>query len=955
MFPLVWSAIAARRASSLVILVLAALTTIGLSIAPGYAAKSTDRAVSARIADTPDAQRTVSAHTDVSLERNAADVLQQFADPIRTALGVPIARELIGAEVNDSLRAGGQRLAVDLRYRDNVCAELVITGDCPHAPGDVILSGQTAGRLGVRAGDTLTYAQVPLRLVGTYRPRDPLAWPWARNGDAAFTTLDTLAKARTTVQATYDVVLADTVFTHPDDYAAGLARLNRLPVQVTTTGGGLTARITADRLAVRRGALIAALQLFVIGLVAMAVAAGYAAQERRLDVGQLLLRGARRWRVVAASSGQSAAPLVLGVLIGYAAAGGLIGAFTGKAGWPDWRIAAAVAVAGVAVAVLADWRATRAPVEQLLRASAPRPPKLSVAVVEASVLALTAASVYQSLSSPDPIGLQLLTPAFLAASVAILLGRLVAPAAASIGRSALVAGRLTPSLAALFLARRVSAYRVLPLLAAGGCLFTVAAQDWTDAAAARHTRSQVEVGGERVLTVATVARAKLVDAVHQADPGGHDAMAAVVGGEPSGVPLVAVDSARLAAVVARPLRFDPAVLHPAAPAPITFAATSLTLTSSVPAHVDVPDLAPRSGVPAVLVHLVALDSGQPATATFTAAAPTQAVPACRTGCRLASLELAAGPAIELRELTGDGKPVVTPEMFADAGRWRTAVGNVATTVSPQSHDGRLALAAVGVGRSRLPIDNALYVVDAPIPLPAVIAGGIGQLTAPPERGTRTISPFGDRAVPVDLVEAPLLPGVGTHGILVDLAYADRAAGAGPHDERQQVWLAAGAPDSVVDRLRAAGLTILATDSIAGADDRQARFGPAAADRFVLLAGAADLILAVLALTVVAAVQRRARNAELRAFRQQGVPVKALRAAGRWSALAPAVLAAIAGVLVAAVARLITRSAVPVFTDGWPDPDGPSGARALALVVCAGLLLVVFGLGAAFPQYTRRRP
>src|SRR3954470_22001622 len=104
MFPLVWSAIAARRASSLVILLLAALTTIGLSIAPGYAAKSTDRAVSARIADTPDAQRTVSAHTDVSLERNAADVLQQFADPIRTALGVPIARELIGAEVHDSLR-----------------------------------------------------------------------------------------------------------------------------------------------------------------------------------------------------------------------------------------------------------------------------------------------------------------------------------------------------------------------------------------------------------------------------------------------------------------------------------------------------------------------------------------------------------------------------------------------------------------------------------------------------------------------------------------------------------------------------------------------------------------------------------------------------------------------------------------------------------------------------------
>jgi hypothetical protein len=106
--------------------------------------------------------------------------------------------------------------------------------------------------------------------------------------------------------------------------------------------------------------------------------------------------------------------------------------------------------------------------------------------------------------------------------------------------------------------------------------------------------------------------------------------------------------------------------------------------------------------------------------------------------------------------------------------------------------------------------------------------------------------------------------------------------------------------------------------------------------------------------VVAAVQRRARNDELRSFRHQGVPAGALRAAGRWSALAPAVLAALTGALVAAVARLVTRSAVPVFTDGWPNPTGPTGARAPALLACALLLLVVFGLGALAPQYTRSR-
>src|SRR5690242_21719031 len=99
MLPLVWSAIAARRASSLVILVLAALTTIGLSIAPGYAAQSTDRATTARIAATPDTQRSVSAHTPVSLEQDAAGALRTFGDTARSALALPVDKELIGAQI----------------------------------------------------------------------------------------------------------------------------------------------------------------------------------------------------------------------------------------------------------------------------------------------------------------------------------------------------------------------------------------------------------------------------------------------------------------------------------------------------------------------------------------------------------------------------------------------------------------------------------------------------------------------------------------------------------------------------------------------------------------------------------------------------------------------------------------------------------------------------------------
>jgi len=316
MIPLVWSAIKARRASSLVMFLLAALTTAGLSIAPGYAAASVAAATKARIAATPESQRTIAAHTTVSLEKDPAGALRRFGDSVHDALRLPVDRELVGVQASDSMRVGERLFPVELRYRENVCAEMVITGTCPRAMGDVVLSGQTASRLGVTVGDTLTYTEVPytdipMRLVGTFRPRDPLAWPWSTSGSgAAWATLDTVARVRGTVQATYDVVLADDVFARPDDYAAALARMNRV-LQVTSTGGALTSRITADRQAIERGALIAALQLFVLGWVAMAVAAGYAAQERRFDVGQLRLRGARRWRVLAASSAQSAVPLLL--------------------------------------------------------------------------------------------------------------------------------------------------------------------------------------------------------------------------------------------------------------------------------------------------------------------------------------------------------------------------------------------------------------------------------------------------------------------------------------------------------------------------------------------------------------------------------------------------------------------------------------------------------------------
>ncbi|GAA3454903.1 hypothetical protein [Dactylosporangium matsuzakiense] len=953
MLALIWGAIVARRVVSTGMFLLAALVSTGLSLAPWYAARATDAAADARIAAAPQSERTVSATGTVSLDLAGETVVQTFAASAGRALALPVAGQAVGVEVAATLTAGDRQLALPLRYREALCANAVVDGSCPQATGDVVLSAPSAERLGVRVGDRLDVTtgpaapRRPLRLAGIYRPADPLSWYWS-GADAAWTTFDTVAASATTVRATFDALLGPSVFTSGGELTAGVERMRRVPLQVDTAGAALADRIAADRQVVARGVLLAAAQLAVIGWLAMAVAARYAAEARRSDAAQLALRGARRWRLLAATGGQTGVPLAAGAL-----AGALIGVLAdGPARLP---IAGGVLAAALLSAVLADWRTTGLPVERLLHAAAPRPPRLGTAVVEVCVLGLAGASIYQSLAAHSAIGVQLLAPGTLAASAAILVGRLLVPAATAAGRSALVNGRVAAGFGALLLARRSSAYRMLPLLTAAGCLLAVAAQHWAEAGQARHDRSAVEVGGQRVLTVAPGDRAHLLNAVRAADPGGHQAMAVVAGLGPGGEPVLAVDSPRLPYVLAGPAPLDPRRLRPAAPPPITFAGTGLTLTADVPAvSDDLPDAgaAPPTGPPVLLATLVVTATGAPLTARFTpldgrTGTADASVPGCRSGCRLVTFELAGGRAVELQRLDADGRAVITPDVFADPGRWRTGAGNVAATVSMRSYDGRLALAAVTPGLSKLPVDGRLYVVDAPVPLPAAVAG---RPPAADQRGTGAIDLFGGRAVPVEPIAAPLLPGVGTHGVLVDLEYADRIAGGAPRAERQQVWLAPGAPADVTDRLRAAGLTVVGEDSVTAADARQARFGPAAADRYGLLMGGLALLAAAIALLVIAAVQRRARGEEFVALRRQGVPAAALHAAGRWAALVPILLAALTAGLAAAVARAIAHPPIPVFTDAWPAPAGNPGVAAIALLATTAAAAALFAGCALAPQY-----
>ncbi|WP_432994579.1 FtsX-like permease family protein [Dactylosporangium sp. CA-233914] len=950
MLAVVWSAIRTRRGPAVVMAILVAVTAGGLGAAGWVATREAASATAALIAAAAPAQRTVGVRGGIVLGADPAEALNRFRATTESAAGLAVESAVAGVRLPGAMAIGdGPRTVAELRYRDDACANLVLTGACPAGVGEVALPAALARRLAAGVGTHLLHhnglGQEPLALtvVATFEPREPLGWWWSgQQGDAAFTTLETVAAAGVPASATCDLLLPAAWFGHGDDgaVAAAVDRLKRGSLEVTSDADALSRAVANERYAVTHGITVAAVQLVAIGWIAIGVAAWYAAEDRRADAARIALRGARRRWVIVVTSGQSALPALVGTV---AAGGGLAlvlrGADSGPGPVPS---AAIVSLVALALIVAADWRLTRAPVQRLLRSAPPRRAALAAAALDLTVIALAVAAGYQSAvtgeAPVDGYGLELLTPVLFATAGAVLLTRLLLPPAVAAGRAALARGRLTGGLAALSLARRTSAYRIVPVLAAAACVCGVAAQDWARADAARLHRAQAEIGADRVLTVAPVPRGRLLSAVRAADPQGRHAMAVVVSGASGPGPrLLTVDSPRLRAVAA----VDPgaviARLHPPAPAPIAVHGTALTLRAA------------GDGTVALGMTLAVSGTGETVHAQFGAIGGDGVyraeAPACEDGCRLVALDLRGDPgaALDLMDLRADGRVAVDGPAFADPARWRTAAGDTATGVQRLRGEGRMRLATIAPAGGKA-ADRRVYAVDAPLPLPVLATGG--AVREPDQYGTAELQLAGV-PVPIRPATAEGLPARSGGVILADLEYAERltaglAEPARPGDV-DQVWLARGAPPGLVERLTAAGLTVIGGDSVAAARDRQAHLGPAAALRLNLLAAVLALLLASAALSVVAAVQGRERRAEVEALRRQGVPARVVRAAGRWSALAPVLLALAIGLAAATAARWLLRSPVRPFADRWVVDEPPVSVSALLAAVAVAALC--FGLTA----------
>ncbi|WP_345514776.1 FtsX-like permease family protein [Phytohabitans houttuyneae] len=994
MLAVVLGAIRARRAQAATLFLLTAVAVAAATAAPWYVVSAARSVAIADVTGAPSNQRVVLATARVDNDPAATAKVRAEAGRVVDIEG---GSGTASVRVSGELAREGLKQAATVAARDDMCAHLTLVGRCPAALGEAVVSDRTATRLGVAAGDVAVFtvlgkAPIELRITGTYQLRDPLGAYWAVSvlgrasgtdtaagaGDPVLTTVETVASADAAEMfAEYHVVVPVEAYLGIDGYDLA-AEIDRQQAsagaqwRVESRAPALVSRVEREQWLVNLGVSVAAVQLLLLCWFALFFAVRHSAEQRRPDIGWLKLRGGARWRVWALVFQQSVLPMLAGAVAG-AVAGVALAQLLGEVDPDRTGFAASLSLAagGAAVlgaliaAVAADRSGMGAGVIDLLRHVPARRRGWRADVIDLVVVVVAVAGVYQAyVTDRDPgqsTGLVLVAPALVALAVALVAARAIAPLAVRAGHRALRAGRLPLAMAATHLARRPGTHRVFALLAVSVALLGAAASGWSAAATAREERATHDIGADRVLTVQARSRAHLLAAVRAADPGGTQAAAVVRNGTgEAGQVVLAVDTERFARVASWQGEYGAQLadilgrLRPATPEAVHLRDGPLALDAELL----------KAGEPLrVVLHLVTA-AGAPLTVDFGQLAAGRRsyqmdLSGCGGECRLAALELASlaeggdtppDRPVRFHSLTSGGAAVPA---LVDVSRWRgpARVDGQGPTVS--AADGAVDLTTPPVA-SRPGVDRTglAYLVDSPVPLP-VAHTRLASASGDP--GDPRLSLFGGDEVPVRFSGAvTALPRVQARGYLVDLEFADRLAADPGLGDEAQVWLADGAPDTVVDRLREQGLAVHADDSIDAARARYGEQGPPLALRFQLLAGALGVFLAALALAVAAAVERPDRAAELSALRTQGLSRRAVRLIG-YGGYAVLVVAGVAiGIGAAALGGTLVEAAVPVFVDDWavlPVATGPR-APALALAALGGLVVLGFTGAVAASQLVR---
>lgn len=457
---------------------------------------------------------------------------------------------------------------------------------------------------------------------------------------------------------------------------------------------------------------------------------------------------------------------------------------------------------------------------------------------------------------------------------------------------------------------------------------------------AQRERAERALGADRVLTVLANTNAELLSAVRAADPSGTKAMAAVRHPDAS---FLTVDTSRLAAVAR----------WPSTGTPIAELARALRPANSV----DLPELAGNElsvearredgGTGPLWLRFDLIDAvGKQVVAAVgpvprIAATLRAAVSGCP--CRVREIALRtdsgqfaptapAGTDVTISASNVDAK-------LTDRARWR----------SPQAFAPILPLtiAADGSGlRLSVPAGTRIAAQALPDPgidrLPVIVGGGYAVKSAAPEANV-----FPAVNVPIEPVgRTDVIPGDVADGLLADLELADRFGAGVVGPEIQEVWLAAGAGDGVVEALRDKGLLVIGERDAATEARRWASQVEPGLVAYRLIGWWFVVLTSVVALVVLLVGESAELSTMLRALREQGLPRRAARRAAAGVFGAPVAASFVAALLTALLARPPLLSDPPLFDDAFrPLTDGTPLRilTSVAALAVAAMLLTLAGV------------
>ena len=977
-----WKLIRYRRLQSLSIAVLAALITTCAVFAPLYDRATQQALVDVRLGQVPEQVRGLGLVSAPALGNNfsggtsAASTMDLSSldslvpTNVRRQFRVPVEYYGATATVSPDTASSGSG---PLLWRAGACDHIaVVAGRCPHAVGEIMVTGADArifhypvgSRLRITGAVDDTGAGRPaiggLRVVGIYRQVRDAYWFGrtlaGRSGivdptPPVHVQHDTWLTSRSTFESgtvpplpspsagiDYPLDLADTGIDELLELGPRITDLDLAAKKVATQGQDATVYSGLPQLADSVGAEreqsrvtipLLMLQLGLLAVVVLWLVLAAATEQRRPEVALALLRGRGRAGAQKLLLRELLPMTLTGVPLGVVAAGVLCWAartvflpggapFEIRPAPVLTTLAAALVLA--ALTMLAVRRVTREPVETLLRRVPSRRAGWSLGVAETLVLAASGTAVVAFVTGGLTGPIALAAPALLALVVGMLLAHATVPVASAAGRRLLHRGRVRLGVSVLDAARTPATRRTVAIVTVATALLVFSVDALVVGARNRDYAAEQQSGAPQVATVLSTDLSTIRGVLDDVDPRGRTVTPVVKlsppgTGAPATLAVVPDQFRHIGLFPAQDrARIRWQALDPPSQEPIRLRGAHLTGQIST-ASLEVSG--PGGDVPpTVTLDLVDDRNGTLGAplGTVGTGSHTRGFDAelhCRRDCLLSGITVTTTPGSSI------SGPLALAGLRADSravrigpvARWDSVDdANTGTLTVTSSSDDRLRVALDTSGENTVTVHQAWF----PSRVPAVVAGR--QPAGSHREPIRATAQSGDTPDPHPGAPVPRLPASLPDAAMVNLDVVQRGSAVDP-DAQILLWFAHEDPAALTRVTRAlAAEGIRVGDAHTLSDVRRTYDESTAAWslQLAVLVGVAGLLAGILVLLVIAVTTWRLRSRDFAALRMSGVSLRSIRRIAVAEQLIAIGLAVVAGVVCGTVGAHFALPTLPLF-------------------------------------------